>query len=83
MEATECDEERLFAEALRRTKMAEFERRVALALAELDGEELENVSALIGWFQRRYPIPKERLAYSRRRYESWRRAASYAAARSE
>ncbi len=57
----------------------EFERRLALALSELDGEELENLSALIGWFQRRYPTPKERLAYARRRYEGWVRAAEYAA----
>jgi hypothetical protein len=57
----------------------EFERRLALALAELDGEELENLSSLIGWFQRRYSTPKERLAYARRRYEGWVRAADYAA----
>lgn len=58
---------------------AEFERRLAVARTELDGEELENLSALIHWFQRRYPTPKERLAYARRRYEAWVRAAEYAA----
>jgi hypothetical protein len=60
---------------------AEFDRRVALALAELDGDEFENLSALISWFRRRYLTPRERLAYARRRYESWTRAASYAAKR--
>jgi hypothetical protein len=30
-------------------------------------------------FRRRYPTPKKRLAYARRRYESWTRASSHAA----
>jgi hypothetical protein len=51
----------------------EFRRRVDQALVELDGEEGENVTALIRWFLRRYPTAKERFAYARRKYESWTR----------
>jgi len=60
----------------------EFDRRLALAIAELDGEELENITSLLAWFSRRYPTVKERLAYARRRHEAWARAASHAAAAS-
>jgi hypothetical protein len=49
----------------------EFERRLAIALAELEGEELENVASHIRWFCRRYPTPQERLAYARRAYARW------------
>ncbi len=52
----------------------EFERRVSAALAELDGPELENLQGLIGWFRRRYPTAKERLAYARRAYSRWVRS---------
>jgi hypothetical protein len=46
----------------------EFERRLAMARLELEnGEELENLQALIAWFQRRYPTAYERLAYNRRK----------------
>ena len=56
----------------------EFERRLAEALSELDRGERENIDSLLVWFRRRYPTPKERLAYSRKRYEAWLRAADYA-----
>jgi hypothetical protein len=47
---------------------AEFERRLAMARAELEsGDELENLQGLISWFQRRYPTAYERLAYNRRK----------------
>jgi hypothetical protein len=59
----------------------EFERRLAEARRELEGEERENIDSLLAWFRRRYPTPKERLAYARRRYEAWVRAASYARSR--
>jgi hypothetical protein len=49
---------------------AEFESRLRTAIAELDGPELENLAALIRWFNRRYPTMKERSAYVRRRYAS-------------
>lgn len=45
----------------------EFEKRLAQARAELEGEEGENLEALIQWFLRRYPTPLERLRYNRRR----------------
>jgi hypothetical protein len=51
----------------------EFDRRVEQAIAELDGEEGENVAALIRWFLRRYPTAKERFAYARKKYASWTR----------
>jgi len=53
----------------------EFERRVRASLEELEGPELENLQQLIGWFRRRYPTAKERLAYARRAYTRWVRAA--------
>jgi hypothetical protein len=53
----------------------EFERRVRASLDELEGPELENLQDLIGWFRRRYPTAKERLAYARRAYARWVRAA--------
>jgi hypothetical protein len=49
----------------------EFERRGAAAIRELDGAELDNLSELLGWFQRRYPTAKDRLDYVRRAYARW------------
>jgi len=46
----------------------EFNRRVAQAIGELDGEEGDNIAALIDWFQRRYPTARDRLRYARRKY---------------
>jgi hypothetical protein len=37
-------------------------------------EERENNRALIAWFRRRYPTPRERLAYARRMYAEWLKA---------
>lgn len=45
----------------------EFARRLALARAELDGPEGENIQSLITWFNRRYPTPLDRLRYARRK----------------
>ena len=53
----------------------EFERRLAASLAELDGPELENLADLLRWFSRRYPSAGERLAYGRRAYARWAKAA--------
>lgn len=47
----------------------EFERRLALAFAELDGPEGAAMSDFIAWFMRRYPTPTERIRYAMRRYE--------------
>lgn len=45
----------------------EFERRLALARAELEGPEGENLHSLIAWFSRRYPTTLDRLRYARRK----------------
>lgn len=55
---------RLWDEAL---PAAEFEARLAQARAELEGPELENLVALITWFNRRYPTALERLRYDRKK----------------
>ena len=44
----------------------EFDRRVQLALS--DEDEIQERAALVAWFMRRYPTPRERLAYARRKY---------------
>ena len=46
----------------------EFDRRVRAAIAELDGDEYENVASLVRWFLRRYPTARDRLRFARRRY---------------
>ena len=46
----------------------EFERRLKLALAELDGPEGKEIADHIGWFRRRYPSSLARLDYARRKY---------------
>ena len=53
-----------------RLDAAEFERRLSLAIAELDGPEGESLGELIAWFKRRYPTPLDRLRYARRAYEA-------------
>ena len=45
---------------------AEFDARVAAALADADRQR--ELCELIRWFKRRYPTAEERLAYARRRY---------------
>jgi hypothetical protein len=46
----------------------EARTRLAAAMRELDeGDELENLTALITWFRRRYPTALERLRYLRRK----------------
>jgi hypothetical protein len=45
----------------------EFSARLAQARLELEGPELENLVALIEWFNRRYPTPLERLRYDRKK----------------
>ena len=43
----------------------EFDRLVQRVLA--DDEEIRERALLIAWFMRRYPTPRERLAYARRK----------------
>jgi len=49
--------------------------RLAMAMRELEGEELENLRSLIDWFRRRYPTPLDRLRYLRRKNAEALRAA--------
>jgi hypothetical protein len=51
----------------------EFERR---ASAPLSPEEAAEIAELVRWFTRRYPTPKERLAYARRKFAEWTRPVS-------
>jgi len=44
----------------------EFDGLVRRALS--DQAELEERAALVAWFKRHYPTPRERLAYARRKY---------------
>jgi hypothetical protein len=46
----------------------EFERRVR---APLTDAEAQDVADLVGWFSRRYPTAKERLAYARRKLRQY------------
>jgi hypothetical protein len=47
----------------------------ALAAVPISDDERAEKLALIEWFTRRYPTPAARLAYIRRAYASWTRAA--------
>ncbi len=55
---------------------AEFERLLALALAELDGPEGEEIRSQLAWFQRKYPTALDRLAYVRRKMAELARVSS-------
>ena len=54
---------RAFAE--RRLSAEEFDAYVNAPMEEFEREQID---ALIRWFRRRYPTPKERLDYIRRAY---------------
>ncbi len=51
----------------------EFERRRALPITD---DERAAALELIAWFRRRYPTPGERLAWARRAWTRWMRAAT-------
>jgi hypothetical protein len=51
----------------------EFDRRVSTPMTE---EEAADLADLIRWFTRRYPTPKDRLAYARRKFAEWTRPVS-------
>lgn len=38
----------------------------------IDDAEREEILSLVAWFRRRYPTPRDRLAYVRRAYRRWR-----------
>lgn len=50
----------------------EFDRRVS---ARLTDEEAAELVELVRWFTRRYPTPRARLAYARRKFAEWTRPA--------
>jgi hypothetical protein len=56
--------------ALAQRRLTDDEVREALATPLSDSERDESLS-LIRWFRRRYPTPRERLAYARRAYRRW------------
>ena len=45
----------------------------AVLSTPVEEEERAEILALVAWFRRRYPTPKDRLAYVRRAYRRWRR----------
>jgi hypothetical protein len=51
----------------------EFDRRLALPLGE---QEATDLAELLRWFTHRYPTPKARLAYARRKFAEWTRRAT-------
>jgi hypothetical protein len=66
MEGTEFDE------SSRELSEEEWRAQVAIPLSP---DEIESTLALVRWFRGRYPTAAERLAYVRRAYARWRRAA--------
>jgi hypothetical protein len=57
--------EELRSVAERRLSAEEFDAYVNAPMSE---EEREETLAMIAWFNRRYPTPRERLAYARRAF---------------
>lgn len=60
--------ERLREIAERPLPLDEWRRLSALPISD---DERERTLELIGWFTRRDPSPRERLAYARRAYKRW------------
>ncbi len=56
--------------AARRLSAEEFD---AYVNAPMTDDEREGIDELIDWFTRRYPTPRERLAWGRRAWENARR----------
>lgn len=71
-ESTKAD--RLASLAEQTLPAEEFLRRAA---EPPPAEEQRELLQLIRWFRRRYPTPRARLAYARRKQREWTRAASY------
>lgn len=64
------EEARRLAE--RELPLDEYRAAAAVPIGE---DERRDIVSLIRWFCRRYPTPAERLAYARRAYARWTRAA--------
>lgn len=60
------------AEAERQLSPEEFDAYVNAPISDAEREETR---ALVAWFTRRYPTGADRLAYVRRAYKRWQRAA--------
>jgi hypothetical protein len=73
------DPETLRAFHNRQLQPAEARAYLDAPISDLEREE---VLALVHWFERRYPSPAERLAYTRGAYRRWRRTLGVAATRS-
>jgi hypothetical protein len=55
----------------RQLSRKEVEAALRIPIGEAEREE---ILALVRWFCRRYPTPRERLAYVRRAYRRWQRS---------
>jgi hypothetical protein len=62
---------KLKALAERELSREEFEAALRTPIGD---EEREEILSLIRWFRRRYPTPRDRLAYVRRAYRRWQGA---------
>ena len=60
--------ERLKALAERRLSKEEVETALRTPVSDSEREE---ILSLVAWFRRRYPTPRDRLAYVRRAYRRW------------
>ncbi len=69
---SESTRARLAALANRKLTAEEWQAQAAIPLSP---EEIEHTRALVRWFCRRYPTAADRLAYVRRAYARWQRAA--------
>ena len=70
---TEAARAKLADLASRQLAAAEWRARIAIPLRP---DEIEHTLSLVRWFVRRYPTAADRLAYVRRAYARWQRAAS-------
>jgi hypothetical protein len=62
---------RLKAISERQLTRKEVEAALRIPIGEAERDE---ILALVRWFCRRYPTPRERLAYVRRAYRRWQRS---------
>ena len=69
---SEAARARLAAFANRELSEEEWRAQAAVPLTQ---DEIENTLALVRWFRGRYPTVASRLAYARRAYARWQRAA--------